>query len=93
IERDVQLARNLQQQADLLGAHMVQIVCADATDWLSRATQCFDVVFIDPPYGTVELLPLMTTLHREARVNAASKVYAEVPVDDNRPIFPHNWSL
>ena len=93
IERDVHVARNLQQQADRLGAHMVQIVCADATDWIFRTKQCFDVVFVDPPYGTVELLPLMSTLHRDAHVHAASKVYAEVPADDARPIFPRNWSL
>ena len=93
IERDVQVARHLQEQADILGAHMVQVVCADATHWLAHTTQCFDVVFVDPPYGTVDLLPLMDRLHRHARINGASKVYAEASALDDRPIFPASWSL
>jgi 16S rRNA (guanine966-N2)-methyltransferase len=93
VERDAQLARHLQAQADLLDARMVQVVCADAIQWLACAAQCFDVVFVDPPYGSLDLPSLMSALHGHALVNGASKVYAEDAASDDRPIFPQHWSV
>ena len=93
VERDADLARHLRAQAHILGAHMVQVVCADATQWLAHGAERFDLVFIDPPYGSMSLLSLTQALRRHGRVSAASKVYAEMAADDERPVFAQDWTL
>ena len=93
VERNANLARHLRAQAHALGANMVQVVCADAEHWLAHASECFDLVFIDPPYGSTDLPSLINALRRHGRVNAASRVYAEAAADDARPVFPDGWSL
>ena len=93
VERDPELVQHLRAQALALDAHMVEIVCADATKWLADAGEHFDLVFVDPPYGSLNLPELMSALCRHGRVGAASKVYAEVAADNDQPVFPQGWTL
>lgn len=91
VERDPALAEHLRMQAHALGANTVQVVCADATQWLVQDSASFDLAFIDPPYGSMDLPLLMQALQRHGRVNAASRVYVETAVSDARPVFPNDW--
>jgi 16S rRNA (guanine(966)-N(2))-methyltransferase RsmD len=60
IERDAQLARGLQAVQQRLGAQQVQVLCADALAWMARgAPGCFDLVFLDPPFGAELLQPAL----------------------------------
>ena len=54
LERDASLVRQLQASATRLGAGMVQVLCADALNWMQGAAQQgrrFDIIFIDPPFS------------------------------------------
>lgn len=93
VERDPQLAAHLRAQVQALQACMVEVVCADALLWFERAGECFDVVFVDPPYGSVDLPALMNSLWRHGCVNSNSRVYAEVDANHDGAVFPDSWSL
>lgn len=52
----------LRQNQALLGAKAVDVVQADALAWLARASERFDVVFLDPPFASdllAKVLPLL----------------------------------
>ncbi len=76
IDRDPAAARLLARHRDLLGAEAV-VKRADAVRWLSRpaADQRWDVVFLDPPFGS----PLLTLALAEVanRLTATGVVYVE----------------
>ena len=93
VERDAQVARHLRVQAQLLDATMVQVVCADALQWLARDSARFDLVFVDPPYGSENLPSLLAAMCRLGRVNAASRIYVEVAADSDQPVFPDGWTI
>jgi 16S rRNA (guanine966-N2)-methyltransferase len=54
VEHDRGLANQLQKQGNLLVADELEIICADVPGWLKRCNQSFDIVFIDPPYSSVQ---------------------------------------
>ena len=51
VERDPRAFRALRENAALLGAPRLNLVCGDAIEFLRRASGGFDVVFLDPPFG------------------------------------------
>jgi 16S rRNA (guanine966-N2)-methyltransferase len=75
VERDRSVAKALRDSAQALEAGGAEVVEADALPWLRRASEKFDVVFLDPPYASdlamraVEALP--------ARLNPGGRVYLE----------------
>ncbi len=55
LERESALARQIQSNAQRLGAPQVQVFTADALGWMrqhaaQRSTNPFDLVFLDPPF-------------------------------------------
>jgi len=51
VERDPLAARALQENAAVLGAAAVEVVRADALEFLKNQGARFDVVFLDPPFA------------------------------------------
>lgn len=52
IDRDPALVRALGETAATFGAHGLEAHVSDAKGWLARETRRFDVIFLDPPFGT-----------------------------------------
>ena len=93
VERDADVAEHLRAQVRALDAQTMQVVCADATQWVVNPPGCFDLVFVDPPYGRVDLPTLLVALRTYGCVNVASKVYVETAADNEQPVFPENWQV
>ncbi len=75
VESDSGAVRRLEATRDKLQADNVRIVRADALQWLKRATEKFDLIFLDPPYAQQrlpELLPQCRDL-----LTSGGLVYAE----------------
>ncbi len=75
VESDAGAVRRLEATRDKLQAANVRIVRADALQWLKRATEKFDLIFLDPPYAQQrlpELLPQCRDL-----LTPGGLVYAE----------------
>jgi 16S rRNA (guanine966-N2)-methyltransferase len=80
VERSPAVMKALEKSAQLLGMPEVELVRADALDYLSQSRDKFDLVFLDPPFGQ-NALPAV--LERLPRVLAAgARVYVE---SDRRP--------
>ena len=55
VEIDSTLVSYLRKERESLGASGVDVVRADALQWLGRAAGPFDIVFLDPPFSTALL--------------------------------------
>lgn len=52
VEADARAARALSEQRQWFGAEQMEILVTDAAAYLAREpAECFDVVFLDPPFG------------------------------------------
>lgn len=51
VEQNQQLAEQLKQKIESLGATEASVVRSDAFGWLQHAGQKFDLVFLDPPFN------------------------------------------
>jgi 16S rRNA (guanine966-N2)-methyltransferase len=92
VERHAELVVLLREQVARLGAQdQVEIVQADALQWLQRpAAARFDIIFLDPPFaaGVWETVVVRLALH----VAAAAWLYMESPVD-LEPVMLPGWEL
>lgn len=64
VERDAAVVNSLREQQRRLNAHQVDVVQADALQFLARAPQPFDVVLLDPPFGQGLLEAALAALQR-----------------------------
>jgi 16S rRNA (guanine966-N2)-methyltransferase len=75
IESDRVALRTLEASRAALGATQVHIIGSGAEDYLERARERFDVVFLDPPFRQNAVPGLLALLPRVLK--AAARVYAE----------------
>jgi len=94
VERDRRIAESLQATARALradGPGTVEVVRADALEFLQYDRRSYDVIFVDPPYAYWEqagqsLTSLFTRL--APRLAPAAGVYLEAP---RFPDLPSGW--
>jgi 16S rRNA (guanine966-N2)-methyltransferase len=85
VERDRAALELLERNRAALGARQVEIIAADAFDYLSRANARFDLVFLDPPFrqnavrAILARLPAVLNPQALAYVEGASPIEAEAP--------------
>lgn len=90
IEAERDIYANLMSVRQRLGADVIDIECADAPQALVRATPgSWDLIFLDPPFGTIDALWLLETVR--PLLTARGLVY----VESARPVNPENlnWHL
>ncbi len=75
VEQDQRTFAALRHNADALGAVRLELVRADALEFLSRPPRRYDVVFLDPPYGCGWLTRIEELLPRALDERAV--IYAE----------------
>lgn len=83
IERSRPLAAMLSESAELLQAGQIEVVNADALEWLeSRPRSSLDIIFIDPPFET-DLAPrALEKLAATGCLAPGALVYLELPRRD-----------
>jgi 16S rRNA (guanine(966)-N(2))-methyltransferase RsmD len=83
VERDARAYRALQENVRILEARGVELVRADALEFLASDTRSYDVVFLDPPYAMQDRGPVLDAVRRRlapgALVYMESSRYAQVP--------------
>ena len=93
VDADLQVANHLRRQAEALGARQVEIVMADAHAYLTRSPPPFDIVFLDPPFGSNLLAPLCHALDDHGVLTAGARVYLETAAAAGVPAMPGGWEL
>ena len=75
VEADRMAFEALQATRQTLNAAHVEPVLADALEFLGRAGERFDVVFLDPPFRQNALPAVLARIDK--RLNAAARIYIE----------------
>jgi 16S rRNA (guanine966-N2)-methyltransferase len=75
VERERSACDTLLANRSLLGATAVEVQRADAVTWLAGNTRAFDLVFLDPPFDSQLVEPMLEQLR--VHVNPGAYVYVE----------------
>lgn len=92
VDRDRDVTRHLATLASQLRTTDATIEMADATAFLEREPQTFDIVFLDPPYASNALADVCRRL-AGGWVAPGGHVYLEAPADTGLPTLPATWSV
>jgi 16S rRNA (guanine966-N2)-methyltransferase len=93
VEKDQRAVACMRQTASALGAKGVEILQADVRHWIERDATPFDIVFLDPPYGSDNLGELCAALERRAWLAAGALVYLETRATSQPIDLPPGWDL
>jgi len=88
VENDRDSLAHLEAARRMLGAEEVEIVAADAREFLARGGEAFDVVFLDPPFRQNAVPELLAAL--PPRLMGGARVYAESAVPVAPPV---SWQM
>lgn len=92
VEKQIEVVAALRENGARLKAEAVEIVHADALQWLRSPGQAFDVIFLDPPYASGLLGPCIELLEARDWVKPTSLVYLETSRREAPPL-PASWEL
>lgn len=92
VERERALAAHLKDTLDRLKLDAAQLVQEDASQWLMRSSQPFDLVFLDPPFAADLWSSTAVALQERGWLAAGAWIYVENP-RDQAPKLPGSWRL
>lgn len=85
IESEEAAVRMLYEQKRILSTQRISIVHQDALIYLQQADQKFDIVFLDPPFGSELLQHSIVALVKRELVSQGGIVYVESPKNYEQP--------
>ncbi|MBT2969810.1 MAG: 16S rRNA (guanine(966)-N(2))-methyltransferase RsmD [gamma proteobacterium symbiont of Ctena orbiculata] len=92
LDTAVAVVRQLAENKRQLDLDQVQVVRADALQWLEQEATPFDIVFLDPPFVDNLLQPLCQRLSMGWLADGAH-IYLEDAVSRNMPPLPEGWEM
>lgn len=93
IEKNRFIYQQLIQQCKQLAAKQIEVICADALQFLKGTVQPFDIVFLDPPFGQNLLQPCCTLLEQKQWLNTPAFIYLEAEHTLKQPVLPATWQI
>ncbi|MGH8249615.1 MAG: 16S rRNA (guanine(966)-N(2))-methyltransferase RsmD [Steroidobacteraceae bacterium] len=91
VEHERAAADRLRETTALLAPGRASVHCADAFAWLGGSPQRFDIVFLDPPFGSGLAEPALHALEGGGWLGAEASVYLELPATRGPPALPAGW--
>ena len=91
VEKHARAVACMRQQACDLGAEQVEVVHADVRRWLRGVATPFDIVFLDPPFGSADLGELCGRLERGTWLAPGALVYLETRASRGALELPAGW--
>jgi 16S rRNA (guanine966-N2)-methyltransferase len=87
------IGKYLRAMLQRLGSSTGSVHTADSLKWLGEATQSFDIVFLDPPFGVDVLSTVCQRLEQGCWLKPAALIYIECASSGGLPQLPANWML
>lgn len=91
VEKSEAAAVQLSDTLRVLECRLGKVVTADALRFLRQEKSCFDIVFLDPPFGAIDLGNLCTLLE-ENWLAAGAHIYLEISRENKLPAMPVTWT-
>ncbi len=92
VDREPRVGRHLTQTLERLGASGATVKIEEASRFLERTPQPFDVVFLDPPFASTLLQSVFTRLP-QGWLAPEAHIYVECPADTPLPPLAAGWSV
>lgn len=92
VDREPRVGRHLTQTLQRLGATGATVETQDASRFLERAPQPFDLIFLDPPFASTLLAAVFAELPR-GWLAPEAHIYVECPADTSIPPLAAGWTL
>ncbi|MFQ6021756.1 MAG: 16S rRNA (guanine(966)-N(2))-methyltransferase RsmD [Acidiferrobacterales bacterium] len=93
VEAAPQVAAVLRHNVAELAATNADVIEADALDYLAGPAQVFDIVFLDPPFGSDLIEKSSRLLDDQRWIKPGGLVYLEAPRDMTVLPIPDSWKL
>ncbi|HUG03065.1 MAG TPA: 16S rRNA (guanine(966)-N(2))-methyltransferase RsmD [Steroidobacteraceae bacterium] len=93
VERQRDAAQQLSATAAILVRGRATVHQADVAAWLAGPATPFDIVFVDPPYGSGLLADAMRALESRGWLAPQAFIYLEAPAKVGAPALPEAWIL
>lgn len=93
VERDERAVDSMRRQAHALHADQIEVVHADVRRWLRGEATLFDIVFVDPPYGSGDLGEICTLLEQGGWLAPGALVYLESGLEPETLPLPPAWRM
>ena len=90
VERDEAAVRHLEGTLEQLECREATVIRADALRFLRGPARPFDIVWLDPPFGAIDLENLCTLLEPGWLAHGA-RIYLEMSRYDDLPSLPAGW--
>jgi 16S rRNA (guanine966-N2)-methyltransferase len=88
-----QVVRQLRENVRLLRLPQVEVLQADALQWLRHPGGCFDILFLDPPFGTELIQETCRLLLHHGWLSDGALLYLEVDRQAGPPRLLQRFSL
>lgn len=92
VDREPQVGRHLTQILQRLDATGATVKTEDASRFLDRTPQPFDVIFLDPPFASTLLQAVFAKLP-QGWLAPEAHIYVECPADSPLPPLAPNWTV
>lgn len=93
VDREPRLIRAITAHLDTLQCDAGSTLCADATTYLAGKPGPFDIIFMDPPFGSGPLDPLCQMISDNAVLSPGGRVYLEQSASAPPPALPPTWEM
>jgi 16S rRNA (guanine966-N2)-methyltransferase len=92
IEKNPRAAKALRQNQQLIDLeHQINVTACVALNYLSTASACFDLVFLDPPFDSDELEKACYQLQKHGLIAPDGLIYLEHASDRKLAYLPAAW--
>jgi len=82
VDNDRLITSNLSRLCERLGADNIRVVTGDVLDFLESSDECYNLVFIDPPYDLPELRSkVLDELIDRKLLSAGALIFIEWPIE------------
>ena len=91
IEQDAAAAQALRTLLAEWQAGDARVERADALRYLAGASRQFDIVFLDPPFGSDLLARAAVLLEERHWLKSGARIYVECAAREGLPALPRSW--
>jgi 16S rRNA (guanine966-N2)-methyltransferase len=93
VESDRATVDALRQIVTTLAPDRGLVIHCEALRWLADPPQPFDIVFLDPPFGSGLVAQAAQALEAGGWLRPGARIYLEMPATEGPPVLPAGWTL